>query len=171
MMKQLKTLLIAALLFVGISQTVSAQAKVSHINVSELMAAMPDMKAANAQLEKLTKTYDTEYNTMVEEFRKKVGQYEKEASTVTDVVNETRSKEVQDMQKRIQDYQQNASKELQEKQEAIYKPILEKSRLAIQKVAKAKGFQYVLDSSTGSGVILADGPDLMADVKKELGFK
>ena len=170
-MKQLKTLLIAALLFVGISQTVSAQAKVSHINVSELMAAMPDMKAANAQLEKLTKTYDTEYNTMVEEFRKKVGQYEKEASTVTDVVNETRSKEVQDMQKRIQDYQQNASKELQEKQEAIYKPILEKSRLAIQKVAKAKGFQYVLDSSTGSGVILADGPDLMADVKKELGFK
>ena len=57
-----------------------------------------------------------------------------------------------------------------EKQESIYKPILEKSRTAIQKVAKAKGYQYVLDSSTGSGVILADGPDLMADVKKELGF-
>jgi outer membrane protein len=169
-MKQLKSLLIAALLFAGASQSVQAQAKVAHINVSDLMTAMPDMKAAQAQIDKVTKTYDTEYNTMVEEFRKKVGQYEKEASTVKDDVNETRSKEVQDMQKRIQDYQQNASKELQTKQEAIFKPILEKSRAAIQKVAKAKGYQYVLDASTGSGVLLADGPDLLADVKKELGF-
>jgi len=170
MMKQLKSLLIAALLFAGISQTANAQAKVAHINVSELMTNMPEMKAADAQLKKLTGTYDTEYNSMVEEFRKKVAQYEKESSTVTDAVNETRSKEVQDFQKRIQDYQQNATKELQGKQEAIYKPIMEKSRAAIQKVAKAKGYQYVLDSSTGSGVLLADGPDLLADVKKELGF-
>ena len=41
---------------------------------------------------------------------------------------------------------------------------------SLDKVAKAKGYQYVLDSSTGSGVLLADGPDLLADVKKELGF-
>jgi len=167
----MKSLLIAALLFVGITQTAQAQAKVAHINVSDLMAASPDMKAAEAQLEKVRKTYDTEYNTMVEEFRKKVAQYEKEASTVKDDVNETRSKEVQDMQKRIQDYQQNASKELQAKQEAIYKPILEKTRLSIQKVGKAKGYQYILDSSTGSGLLLSDGPDLLADVKKDLGIK
>lgn len=169
-MKQLKSLLIAALLFAGVSQTAQAQAKVAHINVSELMTNMPDMKAANTQLEKITKSYDTDYNSMVEEFRKKVAQYEKESSTVTEAVNDTRSKEVQDFQRRIQEYQQNASKELQEKQEAIYKPILDKARASIQKIAKAKGFQYVLDSSTGSGVLFAEGPDLLADVKKDLGF-
>jgi outer membrane protein len=170
MMKQLKSLLIAALLFVGMSQTVSAQAKVAHINVSDLMTAMPEMKAANAQLEKLSKTYDTEYNTMVEEYTTKIKKYDAEATTVGDAVNETRQNEVQEMRSRIEQYRQNASKELQTKQEEIYKPILEKSRAAIQKVAKAKGFQYVLDSSMGSGVLLADGPDLLADVKKELGF-
>ncbi|MEL1243752.1 OmpH family outer membrane protein [Flavobacterium sp. DGU11] len=169
-MKQMKSLLIAALLLVGISQTVSAQTKVAHINVNELMAAMPDMKTANAQLEKLTKTYDTDYNAMVTEFRNKVAQYEKEAATVTEAVNETRSKEVQDMQKRIQEYQQSASKELQQKQEDTYKPIIEKAKAAIQKVAKAKGYQYVLDSSSGGGVLVSDGPDLTVDVKKELGF-
>jgi len=170
-MKQLKTLLIAAMLFVGASQVASAQAKVAHINVSELMDASPDMKAAKGQLEKLSAGYETQYKTMVEEFRKKASQYEKEATTVTDAVNETRSKELQDMQKRIQDYQENASKELQTKQEAIVKPILEKAKAAIQKVAKAKGYQYVLDSTIGAGVLVADGPDLSADVKKELGFK
>ena len=169
-MKQLKSLLIAATFFVGMSQTVSAQAKVAHINVSELMNAMPEMKTANAQLEKLSKTYDTEYNTMVEELRTKIKKYDEKAATVTDLVNQTRKVEVQEMQQRIQQYQQTATKELQGKQEEIYKPIMEKSKNAIQKVAKAKGFQYVLDSSIGSGVLLADGPDLLADVKKELGF-
>lgn len=170
MMKQLKSLLIAAALFIGVSQTVSAQAKVAHINVSELMTAMPEMKAANTQLEQISKTYDTQYKTMVQEFQAKIQKYGDEEATAGNAVNEARAKEVQDMQQRIQEYQQTATKELQDKQEAIYKPILEKSKNAIQKVARAKGYQYVLDSSTGSGVILADGPDLMADVKKELGF-
>jgi len=170
MMKQLKSLLIAAVLLLGLSQTATAQSKVAHIDVSELMSQMPEMKAANSQLEQLSKSYDTEYRTMVQEFQAKIKKYDGEAATAGDALNETRAKEVQDLQQRIQQYQQNATKELQDKQEAIYKPILEKSRNAIQKVARAKGYLYVLDASTGSGVILADGPDLMADVKKELGF-
>ncbi|MEE1900131.1 OmpH family outer membrane protein [Flavobacterium rakeshii] len=169
-MKQLKSLLIAAVLLLGLSQTANAQSKVAHIDVSELMSQMPEMKAANSQLEQLSKSYDTEYRTMVQEFQAKIKKYDGEAATAGDALNETRAKEVQDLQQRIQQYQQNATKELQDKQEAIYKPILEKSRNAIQKVARAKGYLYVLDASTGSGVILADGPDLMADVKKELGF-
>ncbi len=170
MMKQLKSLLIAALLFVGASQTVSAQAKVAHINVQDLMTNMPEMKAANSQLEKLGKTYDTEYNTMVEEYTAKIKKYDAEANTAGEAVNKTREAEVQDMRTRIQQYQQTASTDLQKKQEEIVKPILEKARVAIQKVAKAKGYQYVLDASVGSGVLFAEGPDLLADVKKELGF-
>ena len=170
MMKQLKSLLIAAVLLLGLSQTATAQSKVAHIDVSELMSQMPEMKAANSQLEQLSKSYDTEYRTMVQDFQAQIKKYDGEAATAGDALNETRAKEVQDLQQRIQQYQQNATKELQDKQEAIYKPILEKSRNAIQKVARAKGYLYVLDASTGSGVILADGPDLMADVKKELGF-
>ncbi|KAF2518220.1 OmpH family outer membrane protein [Flavobacterium salilacus subsp. salilacus] len=169
-MKQLKSLLIAAILFVGTSQVVSAQAKVAHINVTELMGAMPEMKAANTQLENYGKTFDNEYRIMVEEYQNKIKKYDQEAATVSDAINETRSQEVQEMGNRIQQYQQTASKDMQKKQEEILKPILEKAKAAIQKVAKAKGYQYVLDSTVGSGVIVADGPDLLADVKKELGF-
>lgn len=169
MMKQLKSLLIAAILFVGFSQAANAQAKVAHINVRELITNLPDYKAATTQLEKLSKTYDTEYRTMVEEYQNKIKKYDQEASTVTDAVNETRSKEVQEMGQRIQQYQQNATKELQQKQEEIYKPIMDKARNAIQKVARAKGYQYVLDASPEAGLLLADGPDLINDVKKELG--
>jgi outer membrane protein len=166
-MKQIKTLLIAAILVLGASQTISAQAKTAHVDVSEIMTKMPAMLDAEKQLKTLSATYDAEYKKMADEFQAKLKKYDAEAATVTEAVNGERQKEVQDMQKRIQDYGQNAQKELQQKQEDITKPIYEKVRASIQKVGKAKGFQYVLDGQT---LLLADGPNLTADVKKDLGF-
>lgn len=167
-MKQLKTLAIALIMFVGTQ--VSAQTKMAHIDVQALMTGMPEMKTAQTQIQKVQETYDKEYKTMVQEYQTKLQKYEQEAPTVGEAVNETRSKEMQDMGGRIQQYRENASKELQQKELDLIKPIMEKAQAAIKKVAKAKGFQYVLDSTTGSGVLVADGTDLLADVKKELGF-
>jgi outer membrane protein len=185
-MKQMKTLLIAAILTLGASQTINAQAKktdvnqtkktevdtnqpskTAHVDVSEIMSKMPAMLDAQKQLEKLSTTYDADYKKMAEEFQAKLKKYDAEASTVTDAINGERQKEVSDMQKRIQEFGQNAQKELQQKQEDITKPIYEKVKASIQKVGKEKGFQYILDGAT---LLLADGPNLTADVKKDLGF-
>jgi outer membrane protein len=166
-MKQIKTLLIAAIFILGANQTMNAQAKTAHVDVSEIMTKMPAMLDAQKQLDKLSTTYDGEYKKMVEEYQGKLKKYEAEAATVTEAVNGERSKEVQDMQKRIVDFRDNAQKELQQKESDIVKPLMEKVKASIQKVGKAKGFQYVLDGST---LLLADGPNLTADVKKDLGF-
>jgi outer membrane protein len=166
MMKQIKTLLIATAMFVGANQ-MNAQSKIAHINVNELLAKMPEMTAAKAQLEKLSKTFDTEYKTMVDEYQTKMKKYESEAQTATEAVNGTRAKEMQDMGQRIQQYRDTAQKQLQDKETEVVKPIMDKARASITKVSKAKGFQYVLDSAT---LIVAEGQDLMADVKKDLGF-
>ncbi len=104
---------------------------------------------------------------MVDEYQSKIKKYDAEATTVTDAVNQTRQQEVQDMAKRIGDYQENAQKDLQKKESDLMKPILEKVKASISKVGKAKGFQYVLNATD---LLLADGPDLTPDVKKDLGF-
>ena len=166
-MKQIKTLLIAAILLFGANQTINAQAKTAHVDVSEIMTKMPAMLDAQKQLDKLSTTYDADYKKMVEEYQAKLKKYDAESATVTEAVNGERSKEVQDMQKRIVDFRDNAQKELQQKESDIVKPLMEKVRASIQKVGKAKGYQYVLDGST---LLLADGPNLTADVKKDLGF-
>ena len=166
-MKQIKTLLIAALFAFGANQTISAQAKTAHVDVSEIMTKMPAMLDAQNQLEKLSTTYDADYKKMIEEYQAKLKKYEAETTTVTDAVNTERAKEVQDMQKRITDFRDNAQKELQQKESDIVKPLMEKVRASIQKVGKAKGYQYVLDGAT---LLLADGPNITADVKKDLGF-
>ena len=166
-MKNLKKLLIAALLFVGFSQNVQAQAKTAHVDFREVVTKMPAMIEAQKQLENLQKTYEGEINTMITEYRTTLEKYEREAEQKTDKENEDRGKELQDMERRIQEYRQTAQKEIGQKEQDLMNPLIDKAKAAIAKVGKAKGFQYVLDSST---LLLADGPDITVDVKKDLGY-
>lgn len=168
-MKQIKTLVLAIMVFLG-TQAVSAQSKVAHINVRELMTAMPAMKDAQAQIQKLQDQFDNEYKVMVEEYQAKLKKYEGEAPTAGDAINETRTKEMQDLGSRIQQFRETVQQNLQDKELELVKPIMEKAQAAIQKVSKAQGFQYVFDATQGGGLLITDGPDLLADVKKELGI-
>ena len=160
----------AVALMIGATSFVNAQVKIAHINAQELIESMPDYKAAQNQLDKVQKTYDTEIKAMVKEWETKMKQYDAEASSKTDEENQKRFQEVQAMQENIQAYRQQALQDLDKKRADTFKPVLEKAQSTIQRVAKSLGYQYVLDSTMGGGVILADGKDLMADVKKELGM-
>ncbi len=169
-MKNLKLLLIAAALFIGATSFMNAQSKIAHVDTGALVEAMPEMKAAQSQLEKLQKTYDAEIKSMMKEWEAKVKQYDGESASQTEEVNLKRVEEVQGMQKNIGDYRNQALEDLRKKEVDLLQPILEKAKAAIQKVARAQGFQYVMDSSPGNGLILFDGKDLLADVKTELGI-
>jgi len=169
-MKQFRTLLVAFALTIGTTSFVNAQSKVAHIASQELVESMPAFKAAKSEIEKLNKTYDAEIRNMVLELQTTMKKYQAEANTKTEEENAKRAQEVQATEKSITDYRQNALQDLQKKEIELMKPIYEQARTSIQKVARAQGFQYVLDSTTGTGVIMADGKNLMPDVKKDLGI-
>ena len=62
--------------------------------------------------------------------------------------------------------------QVQDKQIKLQKPIYEKALAAIKKVSDAKGLSYTIDA-TSPGTVLNIGTgsiDILADVKKELGF-
>ncbi len=169
-MKHLKTLLFIAVLFIGSVSFTNAQSNVAHIDTQELIDAMPNAIAARAELEKLAKTYETDIRTMATELDNKLKQYDAEASTKTDEENAKRAQEVGEMRTSIQQYQGQAQQDIQKKEQDLFKPIYDEAKAAIAKVGKAQGFQYILDSREGASLLLADGKDLLADVKKELGF-
>ncbi|WP_115462320.1 OmpH family outer membrane protein [Winogradskyella aurantiaca] len=169
-MKQFKSLVFATLLFVGAVSFSGAQSKIAHINTQELIEAMPEMKTAEAEIQKLGKTYEAEIQASLTELQNKAKQYQAEAEAQTQEENEKRAVEIDGMRQSIAQYQQQAQQDIEKKKFELLKPITDKAKAAIQKVARAQGFQYVIDSTEGGGVILADGKDLLADVKKELGF-
>lgn len=166
-MKHFKTFLFAAALFIGATSFTHAQSKVAHINTQELIKAMPEMNTAQAEMDKLGKTYEADIQSMVTEYQNKMKQYEAEAATKTDEENQKRLVEVQTMQQNIQQYQGQAQQEMQKKEIDLLKPITEKAKTAILKVARAQGFDYVLDSTQGGGVIMADGKNLIDDADRK----
>ena len=171
-MKHMKTLLLALVFFFGAISFTQAQEKLlAHINTQELVEAMPSYQAALGELEKLQKSYETTINELGTEYQKTLERYGREADQQTDEENLRRQNELQETQQNILEYRQNASQDIQKKNQELIQPILEKARVAIQKVARAKGFKYVVDATPGAaGVIMADGYDLMADVKADLGI-
>ncbi|PKA98998.1 periplasmic chaperone for outer membrane proteins Skp [Flavobacteriaceae bacterium MAR_2009_75] len=169
-MKNVKKIAAAIVLFVAFTGFVNAQSKVAHIDVTQLLSAMPEMKAAEAELKKLSETYNADIESSMTELRNKYTQYENEATSKSKEENEKRAAELQGVQKNIGEAQQAAQRELQKKQQELFSPISDKAKAAIEKVAAAQGFDYVIDAQQGSGLIVAKGKDLLIDVKKELGI-
>ena len=167
-MRYLKFYTTIILMFVGFIGF--TQSKVAHIDSQALISEMPEVIEAQAQIEKLQKTYQTEIEASMKEYQTKLQTYSADAQNQTEVTNQARQKELQGMEQNIQQYQQTASQDIQQKQADLLRPLIEKARAAIQKVARAQGFDYVIDGTQGGSLILADGKDLMEDVKKELGF-
>lgn len=169
-MKHVKKIAVALILFVAATSFVNAQSKVAHIDVTQLLSAMPEMKAAEAELKKLSETYNADIESSMSELRNKYTQYENEAASKSKEENEKRAIELQGAQKNIGEAQQAAQRELQQKQQELFAPISDKAKAAIEKVASEQGFDYVIDAQPGGGLIVAQGKDLLVDVKKELGI-
>lgn len=166
-MKQFKTLLIVAVIALGFN-TMNAQSKVAHINFMELVSLMPEAKAMQADLEKLSKTYQDELKAENDKLEAKLKRYDTEAASQTNEVNQQRVAEVQQDQQKLQLAGQQAQKDISNQETELMKPIVEKARKAIEEVATEQGFDYVLGAQT---LVVAKGKDLLPLVKAKLGIQ
>lgn len=170
-MKNVKKIAAVALfLFVAATGFVNAQSKVAHINVQQLLSEMPEMKAAQAELKKLQETYRADIESSMTELKNKYTQYSNEATSKSEEENQKRAVELQGFEKNIQEAEQAAVQEMQKKQQELFAPISDRAKNAIEKVAAAQGYEYVIDASPGLSLIVAKGQDLLPAVKQELGF-
>jgi len=168
-MKHLKIVLIALFTFGAISFS-QAQSKIAHIDSNQLIEAMPEFQDARSQMTKLQNSYKSQIEDMHRELQEKSERYEAEVSEQTDEENERRMVDFQESQQRIYEFQQKAQEELETKQEELLSPLFDKAEKAIKKVAKTNGYDYVLDSTEGGNVLVADGHDMLPEVKAELGI-
>lgn len=165
-MKNFRTLLLIAIITLGFN-TVQAQTKIGHISTDLLISLMPETKALNTELEKLSKTYENELKAEEAKLEAKLKKYQAEQSSQTDEVNQQRGVEVQQDQQNLYQASQIAREDITKKRDEKLKPILEKAKKAIDEIATAQGFTYVLEAST---LIVANGTDLLPAVKTKLGI-
>jgi len=155
-------------------QNLKAQTfKFGHINSDELIQAMPDYDSATVKLEKFRKELVNALELMSVELNNKNEAYQKESKNLSDIVKQTKEQELVDMNKRIQDFQNNAQTQLQNKQTEVFQPIYAKVDKAIKDVGKENGFVYIFDVAKGSVLYFdeAKSTNVMPLVKTKLGLK
>ena len=163
-------------LFLGValfmmSGVVNAQVKIAHVNTAEILDAMPDKAKAEKSLEKYYGELQNQLEAMAKEYQTKMQDYEANQATMSNLVKQSKEKEIVDLQTRIQQFQVNAENEFEGKRAELLKPMLDKIQNAINAVGKEKGYTYILDLATGAAVDVGDNAvDCTKDVKAKLGI-
>lgn len=149
--------------------SVHAQKKLGYVNSQELLTLMPEARTADSALQKYMLSMDQQYKAMVEEGQKKLAEYQANEKTWSDIVKETKEKEIEDIQRRLQEFQMNAEDKIQNKRSEIFQPLLEKAQTAIRSVGEEGGYDYIFDGS--ALLYVKDAENLLPKVKSKLGIK
>ena len=171
MKRILKVTLLAAVLLTSVN-TFAQTLKLGHIDSSKLLAIMPEKAAAQKQIEAQAKEFETKMKSMQEETQKLYETYIAERETLSEADRADKEKQIQDLQNRMQSYDQFAQTGIQKAKQDLLKPIFDRASKAIKDVAAENGFTYILDLSTG--VVLFNSPtsiDIMGLVKTKLGIQ
>lgn len=152
-MKTIVALILLSGLFSVPNTTFSQdQLKIGHVNVNEIMNALPEKDSAQLVMEKETKEIESTYEELVVEYNKLFNDYQEGLSTFSELVKKTKEAELMDKQKRLSEFQQNAEITLQRRNAELIQPIYDKIMKAIETVANENGFTYILDLGGGSVV-------------------
>ncbi len=167
---KIKHLVFAVLFMVG--GQMAAQNKLAHVDLEALVQSMPETQAAQASLEEYGKQLQKDLEDMYTEYQNRAQAFKTAEPNMTNLNKETKLKEIQELERRIEEYQQRMNVDFQTRQGELLKPIIEKVEQAINEVTIAEGINYVIDSSASKRTLLSinNGTDLTPVVKKKLGL-
>lgn len=169
----MKKIILAIVIVLSVVGSGFAQAapKFGHINSAELMGMMPERLTIQSELEAYAKSLEAQMAAYSAEYEAKVSDYQKNESTWTTLIKDSKAREISDLERRIQEFQQNAQQSVNDKEQSLVDPLIKKAKDAIDAVAKANGYTYVFDSSTGALLVFPTGDDILPLVKKYLGIQ
>ena len=170
-MKTIKITLLMLVVALSTAATAQKSAKIGHINSNDLLTSMPERAAVQKDLEEYANQLKATLDVMRKEYETKVGDFQSKQDVMTDIIKDTKIKEITDLEKRITEFQQTAEADLQKKEQSLLQPIIDKAKKAIDDVAKDEGYTYVLDSSVGVVLYSVDSDDMLAKVKTKLGIE
>ena len=154
-------------MFAMVALNADAQ-KFGYIDSDALLAEMPKVKQARANLEVLQKQLTTKGENMVKDFQTKLSTLEtkRQQGTITQKDLEAEAKKLEAKQLEIQKYEQDMYKQLADREQKELKPIIDEVNAAIKAVAKENGYQFIFEKKTL--LYFDNAMDVSAQVKAKL---
>lgn len=165
---KLTTIILA---FICTAVAVQAQ-KFGYLNSALLLSELPEVKAADSDLEAYQKQLMAQGETMVKAFETKYQKYVKEANegVLSQVQMQQKEGELGQEQQKIQQFEVEVQQKILKKREALYQPILDKVKDALEEIGKENGYTMIFDASNGVILHANDSEDVMPLVKAKLNL-
>lgn len=170
----MKRITILCLLCLVLAVAVHAQQKFGYVNSAELLASLPEVDAADAELE----TFQTQ---LISQGQEKVQAFEKNYNAYLEEVNQgllskvqmaEREKKLNKEQQAIAEFEKEVQLKVLQKREALLQPILNKVDEAIQAVGDEGGYSFIFDTSVNGAILHApDTDNLINAIKAKLGVE
>jgi len=170
-MKNILKSLVVIVLFVA-SMNVQAQttAKIGHIDFAQIVSVMPGQDSINKKLQVHVASLESQMKAMQNEYEAKVNDYQATQATMSQIIKQTKEKEILDLQQRIEAFNQQAQYEIQNKQMELTQPLIDRIQAAIKAVGKENGFTYILNGNEQIILYSEGGINVLPLVKKKLGI-
>ena len=172
-MKNLLKVIVVFTFFITFSSSTQAQnpIKIGYIDFNTLISAMPGIDSVKIKLQKYQQTLSDQMDAMGAEFENKYLDYQSKSSGMSDLIKQTKEKELSDLQGRIDAFKSKAQQDFQAKQTELLQPIISKAKDAVKEVAKENKFTYVINSIEDIVLYSEPADDIMPLVKKKLGIQ
>lgn len=162
---------ISCLIALSIALSGSLQAQnFGYVNSASILATMPEVSQADANLEALQKQLQKKGQNMLEQLQQDYMalQQKVQEGSLSPKQQEEEAQKLQEREQEIGKFEQDMRKQVNEKRESLLGPIYEKVNEAIQTVAEENGFQFVFDQNV---LLYADdSQDISTMVKAKLGL-
>ena len=146
-MKSIKLLLVVVAVVVSAS-AFGQDLKFGHVNIQKLVTELPDKLAADKKLQNEANKLEQNLKVMNEELDAKYTDYMQKRDTLPELIRATKEKELQEISERLKNFQMLAQQNIQQQEQQLLQPIIEKIQKAIDEVGSENGFIYIFDISS-----------------------
>ena len=170
----MKKILLIALFALAFVYSSHAQ-KYAIIDTKYILSKMPEYVDADKKLQQISDQWQKDIDNLQDQLNEMYKNYDAEQYMLSDDLKKKREDELFNKEKELRDLQKKRfgyEGDLFKERERIVKPIQDKVYNAVQKIAVAHGYDFVLDKSEGITIIFADPKlDRSNDVLQQLGIK
>ncbi len=169
----LKSLLFTALFAFATISTTYAQ-RIAVVDINAVLEAMPDYNQAQADLDKVASKWRQDIAQEYDKIKGMYNAYQAEQVLMSDDMRAQKEDEIMKAEKRVRDMQKDKfgpEGALFQRRQDLVQPIQDKVYNALDKFATQKGFDFIFDKSSSTGLIFANPKyDKTEEVKRDLGM-
>ena len=159
-------------LFSVILTTLALAQRIAYVDVTAVLESLPEYQQAQEQLDRVATQWRQEIAQSQDQIKGMYSKYQAEQVMLSEEMKKSREEEIMNKEKEVRELQRQKfgpEGALFKKREELVKPIQDKVYSAIQKFAEDKGFEYIFDKGSASGMLYADKKyDKTEDVKTML---